>query len=162
MQNEQHDLDQTNNPDSVLFVNNQFPKPYDALVGHDSTASNSASSSFFDNGYIDCIENEQPGVDDAFSPELIVNKSFSNQRCSKTQTYEIVENVVIEDIPSLLSPHLTQSHNYDSENAPNTFEPTYAYPSSSNDKSDDDLVVPLTQEELPTHETTPQIPNCLS
>lgn len=167
IQNEQHDLDQTNNPDSVLFVNNQFPKPYDALVGHDSTASNSASSSFFDNGYIDCIENEQPGVDDAFSPELIVNKSFSNQRCSNTQTYEIVENVVIEDIfpleiehfsPSLLSPHLTQSHNYDSENAPNTFKPTYAYPSSSNDKSDDDLVVPLTQEELPTHETTPEIP----
>ncbi|CAF4910222.1 unnamed protein product [Pieris macdunnoughi] len=102
MQNEQHELDETNNPDSVLFVMNQFPKPYDTLV--DSVASNSASSTYFDNGYIDCIENEQPGV----------QYISDNQSCFKTQTYyEIVENVVIEDMfppeteqlsPSLLYP----------------------------------------------------------
>lgn len=136
MQNEQHELDETNNPDPVFFVNNQFPKPYDALVGHDSVASNSASSAYFDNGYIDCIENVQPGVQYTYTPESVDNNISDNQSCFKTQTYyEIVENVVIEDIfppgteqlsPSLLSPRLTPSLNYNPENASNSFEPTHA------------------------------------
>ncbi|CAF4857457.1 unnamed protein product [Pieris macdunnoughi] len=162
MQNEQHELDETNNPDSVLFVNNQFPKPYDTLV--DSVASNSASSTYFDNGYIDCIENEQPGVQYTYTPQLLGNNISDNQSCFKTQTYyEIVENVVIEDMippeteqlsPSLLYPHLSPSLNYNPENASNSFEPTHAYPSTSNDN----LIVPLTQEELTAHESIPQIP----
>ncbi|CAG4948899.1 unnamed protein product [Parnassius apollo] len=128
MQNEQHELNETNN--SVLFVNNQFPNPYDDLVWHDSVASNSTSSTFFDNGYIDYIENEKPGVEYIYNPESFDSKSFDNQTCSNTQAYEIVKNVVIEDIfpleteqlsPSshlvqVLSLRLTPSLIYNSEN----------------------------------------------
>ncbi|CAG5023274.1 unnamed protein product [Parnassius apollo] len=167
MQNEQHELNETNN--SVLFVNNQFPNPYDALVEHDSVASNSASSTFFDNGYIDYIENEKPGVEYIYNPESFNSKSFNNQTCSNTQTYEIVNNVVIEDIFPLeteqLSPsshsvqvlplRLTPSLIYNSENASNSFEPSQSYLCTSNDKSDDDLAVPLIQEKLTAHETIP-------
>ncbi|CAG4943285.1 unnamed protein product [Parnassius apollo] len=167
MQNEQHELNETNN--SVLFVNNQFPNPYDALVEHDSVASNSASSTFFDNGYIDYIENEKPGVEYIYNPESFDSKSFNNETCSNTQTYEIVKNVVIEDIfpleteqlsPSshsvqVLSLRLTPSLIYNSENASNSFEPSQSYLCTSNDKSDDDLAVPLIQEKLTAHETIP-------
>ncbi|CAG5020647.1 unnamed protein product [Parnassius apollo] len=163
MQNEQYELNETNN--SVLFVNNQFPNPYDALVGHDSVASNSASSTFFDNGYIDYMENEKH----IYNPESFDSKNFDNQTCSNTQTYEIVKNVAIEDIfpleteqlsPSshsvqVLSLRLTPSLIYNSENASNSFEPSQSYLSTSNDKSDDDLTVPLIQEKLTAHETIP-------
>ncbi|CAG5059027.1 unnamed protein product [Parnassius apollo] len=145
MQYEQHELNETNN--SVLFVNNQFPNPYDAFVGHDSVASNSASSTFFDNGYIDYIENEKPGVEHIYNPESFDSKSFDNQTCSNTQTYEIVKNVFIEDIFSLeteqlspsshsvqiLSLRLTPSLIYNSENASNRFEPSQSYLSTSID-----------------------------
>lgn len=150
IQNEQLALDKTNNPDSVLFVNNQFPKPYDASVEHDCFASNSASQTLFDNGYIDCIENEHPGLEFTYyNPE-------SHANANNTQTYEIVENVAIEDIFPL---ETSLSLNYNPENASNSFEPFHAYPSTSFDKSDDDLTVSFTQKELPVHETIAHIPN---
>lgn len=170
----EQELDETDNPDSVLFANNQFPKPYDCLVGHDSLAYKSASSSLFDNSIRDCIENEQPGMEDTYNSLSFKNNLFDNNKYFNTETYEIVDNFIIEDIfplgtehrsPSLLSPGRTSPFNFNTDSACNTYEPMNgcpsnnepmnACPSNSNDSLlNDDL--PL--EEQTVHETIPQIP----
>lgn len=60
--------------------------------------SESASSSLFDNSSRDCIENEQPGMEDTYNSVSFNNNLFDNNKYFNTETYEIVDNVIIEDI----------------------------------------------------------------
>ena len=141
MKNNQHELEETRNPESAIFVQKQFSKPYDDLVVHDNLALKSASSDLLSDNFIDCIENKDPYVED---PHVQHTNNVS-------QIYEIVDNVIIEEVfqfeneqyanpnmPSLISPRYVSpliENNFDTFGLINL-------PSSSNDLSlHDDLII---------------------